>query len=49
MIGGKLLGSGGSGFIFAIFDNKYSKKKYMIDNENICLDVTNSNQGTIIK
>jgi len=49
MVGGKLLGSGGSGFIFAIFDNKYSKKKYMINNERNCLDVTYSNEGSIIK
>lgn len=49
MIGGKLIGSGSSGFIFAIFNNLKDKQKYLDSHRNICIDVGVSSKGSIVK
>ena len=46
MLGGKLLGAGGSGFIFGIFktkeDKEKAKKKYKNKNISFCIDENGS-------
>ena len=49
MIGGKLLGSGGAGFVFSVFRTKEDKEKFIESNYQICVDVNISTEGSIIK
>lgn len=48
MIGGKLLGAGGNGFLFCIMHNEKSKKNIVQQLHNSCIDINLSHEGSTI-